>query len=91
MLRFLPLLILVSACAEDRPAEADTQASAPAAAQSPMQVTPAAAPMAEGLADIPQDKDQLRRLLAVGYTVHMDHLHKPGVTGCPKMSDDPLR
>ena len=26
----------------------------------------------------------------MGYTVHEDHLHAPGVTSCPKMSENPV-
>jgi hypothetical protein len=32
---------------------------------------------------VPEDKQQLERLLALGYTVHEDHLHPPGVKECP--------
>jgi len=32
---------------------------------------------------IPKDKEQLDRLLAMGYTVHNDHMHPPGVRECP--------
>jgi hypothetical protein len=32
---------------------------------------------------VPADKQQLERLLAMGYTVHDDHLHPPGVKECP--------
>lgn len=32
---------------------------------------------------VPEDKQQLARLLAMGYTVHDDHLHAPGVKECP--------
>lgn len=40
---------------------------------------------------IPADHAQLERLLAMGYTVHQDHLHAPGVTSCPKMSENPVQ
>ena len=40
---------------------------------------------------IPKDQAQLKRLLAMGYTVHEDHLHAPGVTSCPKMSENPIQ
>lgn len=32
---------------------------------------------------IPRDKAQLARLLAMGYTIHQDHMHPPGVKECP--------
>jgi hypothetical protein len=35
------------------------------------------------LIPIPKDKAQLARLLAMGYTVHRDHMHPPGVNSCP--------
>jgi hypothetical protein len=40
---------------------------------------------------MPKDKAQLKRLLAMGYTIHEDHLHAPGVIGCPKMSENPVQ
>jgi hypothetical protein len=32
---------------------------------------------------VPKDKSQLQRMLAMGYTVHEDHMHPPGVKECP--------
>lgn len=32
---------------------------------------------------IPKDKAQLARLISIGYTVHENHLHPPGVNSCP--------
>lgn len=32
---------------------------------------------------IPTDKAQLDRMLAMGYTIHNDHMHPPGVKQCP--------
>lgn len=32
---------------------------------------------------VPADKAQLERMLAMGYTVHEDHMHAPGVKECP--------
>ena len=32
---------------------------------------------------VPSDKVQLERMLTMGYTVHEDHLHSPGVKECP--------
>jgi hypothetical protein len=40
---------------------------------------------------IPKDPAQLKRLLAMGYKIHEDHLHAPGVTSCPKMSENPVQ
>ena len=42
------------------------------------------------LVSVPKDPAQLKRLESLGYTVHEDHLHAPGVTTCPKMGDDPV-
>lgn len=50
-------------------------------------MTQAAAMMA-----IPSDPQALKRLEAMGYTVHREekHLHAPGVKGCPAMADGPV-
>ena len=42
---------------------------------------PAAAQAA--MIPVPTDKAQLERMLAMGYTVHEDHMHAPGVKECP--------
>lgn len=31
---------------------------------------------------VPKDKAQLDRMVAMGYTVHEDHMHPPGVKEC---------
>ena len=87
-MKLLPILVLlgVAACGK----EAD-----PAAQQPPTQpaaVTPAASqPKVDGkpamaqaaMIPVPADKAQLERMLTMGYTVHEDHLHSPGVKECP--------
>jgi len=35
------------------------------------------------LIPIPKDKAQFTRLISLGYTVHDDHMHPPGVKSCP--------
>jgi hypothetical protein len=35
------------------------------------------------LIPIPKDKAQLARLVSMGYTVHENHMHPPGVKSCP--------
>jgi hypothetical protein len=35
------------------------------------------------LIPIPKDKTQLAHLISMGYTVHHDHMHPPGVKSCP--------
>lgn len=92
MRRLLPLLILLTACSDERQSEAEPAAAAPP--PPPVAATPAAQPAAmqsEGLAELPTDPEQLKRMVAMGYTVHEDHLHKPGVASCPKMGADPVR
>jgi hypothetical protein len=41
------------------------------------------APTKATLLEVPEDKQQLDRLLAMGYTVHDEHLHPPGTKECP--------
>jgi len=56
-------------------------ADAIAATAQPMIGGKAAAEM--HLIPIPTDKAQLNRLLAMGYTIHENHMHPPGVKSCP--------
>lgn len=81
MRRMAVLLVLgVSACG---------QAKDPAVKHQPMQAVsqlmPTGKPAASNAAIIavPEDKQQLQRLLAMGYTVHKDHMHPPGMKECP--------
>ena len=32
---------------------------------------------------VPKDKAQLARMVSMGYTVHENHMHPPGVKSCP--------
>jgi hypothetical protein len=64
--------------AEQRAAAPEATATAP---QSKMYPTPAAARAA--VLPVPEDKQQLARLLSLGYKVHEDHLHPPGMKECP--------
>jgi len=84
----IAVLLLLAACGEEK------KNQAPVAGP----VTPAALPASAALQPkaalwipIPKDKAQLQRLLAMGYKIHQDHLHAPGVNGCPKMSEDPVK
>jgi hypothetical protein len=61
---------------------APAQAVVPAPAAQSMVAGKLAATKAEMIM-VPADKQQLARLLALGYTVHEDHLHPPGVKNCP--------
>jgi hypothetical protein len=76
------LLVALAACgrqADPKPAQAQAAAGM-AAAQSMM---PGKAGAEMHMIPIPKDKAQLDRLLAMGYTIHQDHMHPPGVKECP--------
>jgi hypothetical protein len=83
------ILLLLGACSESQP-EREASAAAPAAAAELPTVAAASAPQTSPLMAMPEDAEALKRLQAMGYTVHEDHLHAPGVTSCPKMGDDPV-
>ena len=78
-----------SACSEEAdrgpqrtPAEvAVPSAAVPMGPQSKIAGKPAA--MKPAVLEVPEDKQQLDRLLAMGYTVHDQHLHPPGAKECP--------
>ena len=89
------LLPLIASCAQHKPAAQHASPAKIAAPVIPATMTgrvsnpkgwkgPLMIPM-------PKDKAQLKRLLAMGYTIHEDHLHAPGVIGCPKMSENPVQ
>lgn len=82
MKRFAILLLFgLAACGKqaDPPAQKQAATTAAPAAQSTMAATPAAM---EKMIPVPKDKAQLDRMLAMGYTVHDDHMHPPGVKEC---------
>lgn len=90
-MRILAGLILLglSACAPD--AEAETEPAAqPAMATIEIPGAATSVPTKARLMDMPDDPQAVRRLEAMGYTVHEDHLHAPGVNSCPKMGDGPV-
>lgn len=90
-MRYLTLLILgLSACGSQEAAQKSRLAEeAPAIANAArMATTPAQSSM---LMAVPTDKERLKQLAAMGYTVHDDHLHPPGVAACPKMADSPVQ
>ena len=83
--RFAILLLMgLTACGRQADQQPQQRAKAPttsaAAAQSAM---PAKTSAAMRFIAVPKDKAQLDRLLAMGYTVHNDHMHPPGVKECP--------
>ena len=81
-------LLLVAACGQQK-----KQETALAAPTKPAALPAKAGPQSKMALwiPIPKDKAQLQRLLAMGYKIHQDHLHAPGVNGCPKMSEDPVK
>lgn len=75
------LALTLMACGKgSAPTVKAPKSSAPATGALP---TVAATPAAmERKIPIPADKAQLKRMLAMGYTVHEDHMHPPGVKEC---------
>lgn len=85
------LVLALGACgSESQPRQQPGSAAPAAAVQIP---TPAAAASAQPapLMAIPDDPEALKRLEAMGYTIHEEqgHLHAPGVTSCPAMGGGP--
>ena len=83
------LALSLAACADREPEEQAPVPAAAAAAEVPAvaEATPA---QAAPLMAIPDDPAALKRLQDMGYTIHDDHLHAPGVTACPKMAENPV-
>ena len=79
--------LALAACSQQN----DQSANSRTPAVAPPQVLPVKASKAALMVPIPKEAAQLKRLLAMGYTVHEDHLHAPGVTSCPKMSENPVQ
>jgi hypothetical protein len=96
-MRIIIAALLLSACgqanqAEEAPAPETAEvpaASAPAQPMQPMQPKPG---QSSPLMAIPEDPEAVKKLEAMGYTIHQDqgHLHAPGVTTCPMMGNDPV-
>ncbi|HEU4705127.1 MAG TPA: hypothetical protein VFS45_05415 [Sphingomicrobium sp.] len=78
-------LLMLGACSPEPEAARDERPAAPAAGQAAPQ--PRQSSM---LMSVPDDPEALKKLVAMGYSVHDDHLHAPGVTSCPKMGEDPV-
>ena len=79
------LLIALGACgSESQPRQQAVPAPAAAA-----EIPASAAASPAQLMALPDDPQVLKRLEAMGYTVHADegHLHPPGMTGCPAMGE----
>ena len=82
------LLLAMGACGrgESEPREEEQ-------AQTPAVSAPAARPAATPASmPIPNDPAAVRRLEAMGYTVHREggDVHAPGVKSCPAMADGPV-
>ncbi len=87
-MRITLALLLLTACAQEtEPERAEQKSSAPPPAMAPAQPQPG---QSSALMSIPEDPQALAKLEAMGYTIHEDHLHAPGVTNCPKMGNDPV-
>lgn len=84
MNKSLCLLLALAACSQQKHDRTAEQKAVPPA------LVPAKVSKATLMIPLPKDTAQLKRLLAMGYTVHDDHLHAPGVTTCPKMSENPV-
>ena len=87
-MRYLPMMLALSLSACGREAEAPPaepgRADAVAPATAPQSAMPGkGAGKQMAMIEVPADKAQLQRLVAMGYTVHEEHLHPPGVKECP--------
>jgi PBP1b-binding outer membrane lipoprotein LpoB len=95
-MRIFVALLLLAGCAQESEPEAnavETSAAPPAPVRPPATVPQAGQPQpnqSSALMAIPEDPQAVAKLEAMGYTIHMDHLHAPGVTTCPKMGNDPV-
>ena len=91
-MRFLVAIVLVlSACSAER--QPEQQSALPEAAATGLPAVAAAAQdRSPPIMAIPDDPQALKRLEAMGYTIHAEqgHLHAPGVASCPQMGDSPV-
>ena len=85
-MRVLVVLLLLGACSR----APERQANDAAAAAPPAVATGDVVPRQAALMSVPKDPEAVKKLEAMGYSVHDDHLHAPGVKACPKMGDDPI-
>jgi hypothetical protein len=87
------VLLGLAACAQQKTSETRQETRQTAGVATPAKASSPAAgsPKRALMVPIPKDHGQLERLLAMGYTIHEDHLHAPGVTSCPKMSENPVQ
>lgn len=86
-MRFLAIMLFVGlvACgkeADQRSAQSVAKPTAASAVAGSM-MAGKPGPVNAAMIPVPADKRQLERMLAMGYTVHEDHMHAPGVKECP--------
>ena len=81
-MKYLVLLIALTAIACDKKPQTNAAALGPAAAEA---ILPPQGPKSQPAKVVPLPKDQaeLDRLILAGYTPHENHLHAPGVKSCP--------
>lgn len=86
------LAVILGACSVDGGEDREVSPPAGAAAVEVPAARGAAPKQASAMMAIPSDPDALKRLEAMGYTVHREegHLHAPGVKGCPAMANGPV-
>lgn len=91
MMRVTVGILVLSLCACSGEGEPKQQPQASQQPPAPQAAGPAPVQQASLMA-IPGDPEALKRLEAMGYTVHREegHLHAPGVKGCPAMADGPV-
>jgi hypothetical protein len=86
MRRFAILLLLgIATCGKqaDRQAQRSAKPAVMTSTTAAQSTMPGKTLAAMHFIAVPKDKAQLNRLLAMGYTVHNDHMHPPGVKECP--------
>ena len=83
---FVTFVLALGACGSESQPQQQAGPTAPAAA---IEIPTTAAVSSAPLMAIPDDPEALKRLEAMGYTIHEEqgHLHSPGVTGCPAMGE----
>lgn len=84
------LLLALGACSAER--QSEQQSAVPDAAPAGIPAAAAARAQSSPLMAIPEDPEALKRLEAMGYTIHAEqnHLHAPGVASCPQMGENPV-
>lgn len=86
MKRLAIVILGIGACAKQADEKSTQQVPSKALAL-PTPTAQSAMPGKAGaemkLIPIPKDKAQLARLVSMGYTVHQNHMHPPGVKSCP--------